>query len=106
MPYVTVGKENSGNIELHYDDHGSGEPVVLIHGWPFSGASWERQVPALVEAGHRGIAYDRRGFGKSSDAYLCYNYTTFVCMMYTLITNGALHHLTHVRFLMDARGAG
>ncbi len=66
MPYVTVGKENSGNIELHYDDHGSGKPVVLIHGWPFSGASWERQVPAFVEAGHRVIAYDRRGFGKSS----------------------------------------
>jgi pimeloyl-ACP methyl ester carboxylesterase len=66
MPYVTVGKENSGNIELYYEDHGSGQPVVLIHGYPLSGASWEKQVPALLEAGYRVITYDRRGFGKSS----------------------------------------
>ena len=66
MPYVTVGKENSGNIELYYEDHGSGQPVVLIHGYPLSGASWEKQVPVLLEAGYRVITYDRRGFGKSS----------------------------------------
>jgi non-heme chloroperoxidase len=66
MPYVTVGKENSGNIELYYEDHGLGQPVVLIHGYPLSGASWEKQVPVLLEAGYRVIAYDRRGFGKSS----------------------------------------
>ena len=63
MPYVTVGKENSGNIELYYEDHGSGKPVVLIHGYPLSGASWEKQVPALLKAGYRVITYDRRGFG-------------------------------------------
>ena len=66
MPYVTVGKENSGNIELYYEDHGSGQPVVLIHGYPLSGASWEKQVPALLKAGYRVITYDRRGFGKST----------------------------------------
>jgi len=66
MPYVTVGKENSGNIDLYYEDHGSGQPVILIHGYPLSGASWEKQVPVLLNAGHRVITYDRRGFGKSS----------------------------------------
>ena len=66
MPYITVGKENSGNIDLYYEDHGAGKPVVLIHGWPLSGASWEKQVSALLGAGHRVVTYDRRGFGKSS----------------------------------------
>ena len=66
MPYVTVGKENSGDIELYYEDHGSGQPVVLIHGYPLSGASWEKQVRSLLDAGYRVITYDRRGFGKSS----------------------------------------
>jgi pimeloyl-ACP methyl ester carboxylesterase len=61
MPYVTVGKENSANIDLYYEDHGSGQPVVLIHGYPLSGSSWEKQVPALLNAGYRVIAYDRRG---------------------------------------------
>ena len=59
MPYVTVGKENSSKIDLYYEDHGSGQPVVLIHGYPLSGASWEKQVPVLLDAGHRVIAYDR-----------------------------------------------
>ena len=66
MPHATVGKENSANIELYYEDHGKGQPVVLIHGYPLSGASWEKQVPVLLNAGHRVITYDRRGFGKSS----------------------------------------
>jgi len=66
MPYVTVGKENSGNIDLYYEDHGTGKPVVLIHGWPLSGRSWEKQTAALLGAGYRVITYDRRGFGESS----------------------------------------
>jgi pimeloyl-ACP methyl ester carboxylesterase len=66
VPYITVGQENSGPIDLYYEDHGSGRPVVLIHGWPLSGASWEKQTRALLNAGYRVIAYDRRGFGKSS----------------------------------------
>jgi non-heme chloroperoxidase len=77
MPYITVGKENSGNIELYYEDHGSGQPVVLIHGYPLSGASWEKQVPVLLKAGYRVITYDRRGFGKSSQPTTGYNYDTF-----------------------------
>src|SRR6202008_3325230 len=62
MSYVGVGKENSTSIHLYYEDHGSGQPVVLIHGYPLSSSSWEKQVPPLLEAGHRVIAYDRRGF--------------------------------------------
>ena len=65
MPYINVGKENSGDIELYYEDHGSGDPVVLIHGYPLSGASWEKQIPVLLAAGHRVITYDRRGFSRS-----------------------------------------
>ncbi len=60
MSYIKVGRENSGPIELHYEDHGSGLPVVLIHGYPLSGRAWDKQVPTLLEAGHRVITYDRR----------------------------------------------
>src|SRR5207245_10586630 len=74
---IRVGKENSTNIELYYEDHGSGSPVVLIHGWPLSGASWEKQTAALLAAGHRVITYDRRGFGRSSRPGIGYNYDTF-----------------------------
>jgi non-heme chloroperoxidase len=77
MSYITVGKENSTNIDLYYEDHGSGQPVVLIHGWPLSGAAWERQAPALLDAGYRVITYDRRGFGKSSKPTFGYDYNTF-----------------------------
>src|SRR5262245_14905236 len=66
VPYISVGQENSGSIDLYYEDHGAGKPVVLIHGWPLSGASWEKQLPALLGAGYRVITYDRRGFGRSS----------------------------------------
>src|SRR6201996_9315817 len=77
MPYVTVGHENSGSIDLYYEDHGSGAPVVLIHGYPLSGRAWDKQVPALLEAGRRVIAYDRRGFGRSSQPTAGYDYDTF-----------------------------
>ena len=87
MPYVTVGKENSGNIDLYYEDHGSGKPVVLIHGYPLSGASWEKQVPAILAAGHRVITYDRRGFGKSSQPTSGYNYDTFAEDLHKLVTH-------------------
>ena len=66
MPHINVGQENSGPIELYYEDHGAGRAVVLIHGWPLSGASWEKQTRALLDAGYRVITYDRRGFGRSS----------------------------------------
>jgi pimeloyl-ACP methyl ester carboxylesterase len=65
MPFVTVGTENSSEIEIYYEDHGAGQPVVLIHGYPLSGRAWDKQVPALLDAGYRVITYDRRGFGQS-----------------------------------------
>src|SRR5215470_7405691 len=77
MPYVNVGTENSGAIELYYEDHGSGPPVVLIHGYPLSSKAWDKQVPVLLDLGCRVIAYDRRGFGKSSQPASGYDYDTF-----------------------------
>jgi non-heme chloroperoxidase len=100
MPYVTVGKENSGDITLYYEDHGSGDPVVLIHGYPLDGSSWEKQIPVLLEAGHRVITYDRRGFGKSSQPTEGYNYDTFAEDLHKLITHLKLRNFSLVGFSM------
>jgi pimeloyl-ACP methyl ester carboxylesterase len=100
MPYITLGKENSGDLELYYEDHGSGKPVILIHGYPLSGASWERQVPALLNAGYRVITYDRRGFGKSSQPTTGYNYDTFAEDLHKLVTQLKLRDFTLVGFSM------
>jgi non-heme chloroperoxidase len=100
MPYVIVGKENSSKINLYYEDHGSGQPVVLIHGYPLSGASWEKQVPVLLSAGHRVITYDRRGFGKSSQPTTGYNYGTFAEDLHKLITHLELREFALVGFSM------
>jgi non-heme chloroperoxidase len=85
MPTVTVGQENNTDIEIYYEDHGAGQPVVLIHGYPLSGRGWDKQVPALLEAGHRVITYDRRGFGKSSQPTVGYDYDTFAGDLNTLL---------------------
>jgi non-heme chloroperoxidase len=100
MPYVVVGKENSGDIELWYEDHGSGQPVVLIHGYPLSGVSWEKQLPALLDAGYRVITYDRRGFGKSSQPTVGYNYNTFAEDLHKLVSHLTLQDFTLVGFSM------
>jgi non-heme chloroperoxidase len=100
MPFITVGKENSGNIELYYEDHGSGKPVVLIHGYPLSGASWEKQVPVLLGEGHRVITYDRRGFGNSSQPTTGYNYDTFAEDLHKLVTQLDLRDFALVGFSM------
>src|SRR4029077_1795683 len=100
MPYVTVGKENSSHIDLYYEDHGAGQPVILIHGYPLSGASWEKQVAALLSAGHRVITYDRRGFGKSSQPTTGYNYDTFADDLQKLIAHLDLHDFSLVGFSM------
>ena len=100
MPFVTVGKENSGTIDIYYEDHGSGTPVVLIHGYPLSGASWEKQVPVLLDAGHRVITYDRRGFGKSSQPTTGYNYDTFAEDLHKLVTQLGLRDFALVGFSM------
>jgi non-heme chloroperoxidase len=100
MPHVTVGKENSSNIDLYYEDHGSGQPVILIHGYPLNGASWEKQVPVLLRAGHRVITYDRRGFGKSSQPTTGYKYDTFAEDLHKLITHLELREFALVGFSM------
>src|SRR5438046_5959130 len=100
MPYLKVGKENSTDIELYYQDHGSGDPVVLIHGYPLSGASWEKQAPALLAAGHRVITYDRRGFGNSSQPTTGYNYDTFAEDLQKLVTRLKLRNFSLVGFSM------
>ena len=85
MPAVTVGQENNADIEIYYEDHGTGQPVVLIHGYPLSGRAWDKQVPALLDAGYRVITYDRRGFGKSSQPTAGYDYDTFAADLNTLL---------------------
>ena len=100
MAYVNVGKENSSDIDLYYEDHGSGKPVVLIHGYPLSGASWEKQLPVLLDAGHRVITYDRRGFGKSSQPTTGYNYDTFAEDLHKLVTHLKLRDFALVGFSM------
>src|SRR5437660_946146 len=85
MAKITVGQENSTDIEIYYEDHGTGQPVVLIHGYPLNGHSWEKQEHVLLEAGHRVITYDRRGFGAFSQPVTGYDYDTFAADLRTLI---------------------
>jgi non-heme chloroperoxidase len=77
MPYIKVDKENSAHVKLYYEDHGSGQPVVLIHGFPMDGSAWEKQKLALLQAGYRTITFDRRGFGRSDQPAIGYNFDTF-----------------------------
>jgi len=100
MNYITVGKENSCNIDLYYEDLGEGQPVVLIHGWPLSGRSWERQVPALLEAGYRVVTYDRRGFGHSGRPSTGYDYDTLASDLNTLLNTLDLRNAVLVGFSM------
>ncbi|WP_369394374.1 alpha/beta fold hydrolase [Streptomyces sp. CG1] len=102
MPYITVGSENSTSIELYYEDHGAGRPVVLIHGYPLDGHSWEKQVPALLEAGHRVITYDRRGFGQSSQPTTGYDYDTFAADLDVLMRTLDLRDAALVGFSMGS----
>jgi len=102
MATITVGKENSTPIDLYYEDHGTGSPVVLIHGWPLSGASWEKQTAALLQAGHRVITYDRRGFGRSSKTGVGYNYDTFASDLDKLMRKLDLKKASLVGFSMGS----
>jgi pimeloyl-ACP methyl ester carboxylesterase len=86
MPYIYIGKENSAPIDIHYDDVGAGRPIVLIHGFPLSGRSWEKQIPPLLNAGFRVVTYDRRGFGNSSQPSVGYDYDTFASDLNILLT--------------------
>jgi non-heme chloroperoxidase len=102
MAYVTVGTENSTSIDLYYEDHGHGRPVVLIHGYPLDGHSWEKQLPALLDAGHRVITYDRRGFGRSSQPTTGYDYDTFAADLDVLMRTLDLRDAVLVGFSMGS----
>jgi non-heme chloroperoxidase len=100
MPRLTVGSENNTDIEIYYEDHGSGQPVVLIHGYPLDGHSWERQERVLLENGYRVIAYDRRGFGRSSQPTVGYDYDTFTADLKALLDHLDLRDIALVGFSM------
>ena len=100
MGSVTVGNENGIDIELYYEDHGSGQPVVMIHGYPLNGQSWERQERVLLPAGYRVIRYDRRGFGKSSQPTEGYDYDTFAADLDALLEHLGLDDVVLVGFSM------
>jgi non-heme chloroperoxidase len=100
MGFITVGEENSTPIDIYYEDHGSGQPVVLIHGYPLNGHSWERQTRDLLAAGHRVITYDRRGFGQSSKVGTGYDYDTFAADLNTLLETLDLRDVVLVGFSM------
>jgi non-heme chloroperoxidase len=100
MPYVTVGQENSAAIRIYYEDHGSGPPVVLVHGYALNGHSWEKQEEALLAAGHRVITYDRRGFGASSRPSIGYNFDTLAADLQVLLSRLDLHAVVLAGFAM------
>ena len=98
MGTVTVGQENSAPIDLYVEDLGSGDPVVLLSGWPLDSRSWEPQLRPLLEAGHRVVAYDRRGFGKSSRPSAGYDFTTLAGDLDTVLRELDLEDVTLVGF--------
>ncbi len=100
MSKLTVGQENNADIDIYYEDHGTGQPVVLIHGYPLNGHSWEKQERALLAAGHRVITYDRRGFGQSSQPTVGYDYDTFAADLNKLLEHLDLNDVVLVGFSM------
>jgi non-heme chloroperoxidase len=102
MPRLTVGTENSASIEIHYEDHGAGEPIVLIHGYPLNGNSWERQERELLTNGYRVISYDRRGFGRSSQPTVGYDYDTFATDLNALLEHLDLSNVILAGFSMGS----
>jgi non-heme chloroperoxidase len=100
MSRLTVGSENNTDIEIYYEDHGTGVPVILIHGYPLNGDSWERQQRALLDAGYRTITYDRRGFGQSSRPTIGYDYDTFAGDLNSLLDHLDLNDVVLVGFSM------
>ena len=100
MPHVTVATENNAPIDIYFEDHGSGQPIVLIHGYPLNGNSWERQERDLLAHGYRVISYDRRGFGRSSQPTIGYDYDTFAADLNALIEHLDLNNMVLVGFSM------
>jgi pimeloyl-ACP methyl ester carboxylesterase len=106
MPFITVGTDDPGGAEVYYEDHGSGQPVVLIHGYPLDGHSWRRQLPALLDGGYRVITYDRRGFGRSSHPTTGYDYDTFAADLHAVLTGLDLREVVLTGFSMGTGEVG
>ena len=102
MPFINVGQENSGSIELYYEDMGKGDPLVLIHGYPFSGLAWERMIPFFLDKGFRVITYDRRGFGKSAKPSIGYDFDTFAKDLNAIMVELELENVTLVGHSMGS----
>src|SRR5712692_11201807 len=102
MPSLTVATENDSPIEIHYEDHGSGQPIVLMHGYPLNGNSWERQERDLLAHGYRVVSYDRRGFGRSSQPTVGYDYDTFAADLNALLEHLDLNDVVLVGFSMGS----
>jgi non-heme chloroperoxidase len=100
MAKLVVSDEDGTPVELYFEDHGKGDPVVLIHGWPLSSRMWEAQVPALADAGHRVITYDRRGFGWSCQPWDGYDYDTLAADLHALLEHRDVRDATLVGFSM------
>jgi non-heme chloroperoxidase len=100
MARLVVGDENGTPVELYFEDHGTGDPIVLIHGWPLSSRMWEAQLRPLVDAGHRVISYDRRGFGRSSQPWDGYDYDTLAADLRALLEHLDLIDATLLGFSM------
>ncbi|RII90705.1 alpha/beta hydrolase [Clavibacter michiganensis] len=106
MSFVTVGTENATDIELYVEDHGQGQPVVLIHGYPLDGSSWEKQTAALLDAGYRVVTYDRRGFGRSSKPTVGHDYDTYAADLKAVLEALDLHDVVLAGFSMGTGEVG
>ena len=106
MSFICVDVENATDIDLYYEDRGSGQPIVLIHGFPLDGRAWEKQVPALLAAGYRVITYDRRGFGRSDHATIGFDYDTFAADLNTLLEVLDVNEVVLVGFSMGTGEVG
>ncbi len=99
MPFIT-NKTAKEQVDIFYEDYGTGKPVILIHGWPLSHKSWEQQVWKIVESGFRCISYDRRGFGISSAPWESYDYSALASDLNEIIKQLNLEDCTIVGFSM------
>jgi pimeloyl-ACP methyl ester carboxylesterase len=106
MPFITVGTDDSAGVDVYYEDHGSGQPVVLIHGYPLDGHSWQKQLPSLLDGGYRVITYDRRGFGRSSHPTTGYDYDTFAADLHAVVTGLDLREVVLTGFSMGTGEVG
>lgn len=98
MPYITQTEQKE--VNLYYEDFGTGQPIILIHGWPLSSKSWEKQIPLLLDLGYRVISYDRKGFGKSTPTLDGYDYDSLASDLHEIISQLDLKNVILFGFSM------